>query len=217
MSFAICLTAQFFAWSPLVLYFVSLLPQIYTNWRQGSADGVSHRMVFLLITGSLSSLLYEQLLGLPLAYRIVRPFLVVMSCTVAFQGYYYTTKSDLRRNMILSYTILLGVFLCAAIAGFFQPQVVGGAIGWFAALIYAIYPLPQVYKNYQRASTTGLNFGFLTLVFVGNLIEMTAAMLFRLPMQSMVHGIRGMLYYSVFCYQFVIYSDREESHTKNRA
>jgi len=208
MSIAICVTANTLAWGPPIIYFFSLWPQIYTNWKTKSAEGLSHRMLYLLAFGSCMSMLYEWFMCLPLAFRIMRPFSLTAVALVIAQAFLYTSKPQIRRYILLSYAILIGCVAVLGCVGFMYPTQVGHLVGWIAALVYAFYPIPQVVKNFKRKSTQGLNFAFLTMVFFGNLIEMTAAMLFNLPMQSMVHGLRGMLYYSLFCYQFVLYSDR---------
>ena len=90
------------AWLPFCIYYVAGVPQILTNYRNQSTEGLSFRMVFFDYTGAFSTTVYTFLLGLPFACRVMEPLCAFNIGILALQGYVYSKSSEEKRNIIIS-------------------------------------------------------------------------------------------------------------------
>jgi hypothetical protein len=79
---------------------------------------------------------------------------------------------------------------------------VGHIAGWAMAILWAVYQLPQIIKNYKRQSVRGLSFAWLSILGIGDFTEFMVALYLGLPPQTYINNFRGILVYLIFCYQF---------------
>jgi len=211
----VCITPEQLAWGPVVIYFLAGWAQIFKNWQNHSARAVSYHMVFLSMTGNFSKMLYNYFLDLPLAYRLMRPLILVVVAVLMVQGYVYAENKSIKRNMLVRYGVLFSFCWLFMGLGYYYPIGIGNLSGWISIIALSVYQIPQVVKNYRRQSVRGLSFVYLSMLCVGAVLEFSVGFLLVLPVQSILNGLRGVSYYLVFCYQFWLYGDRAESR-KNR-
>lgn len=193
------------AWLPFCIYYVAGVPQILTNYKNRSADGLSFRMVFFDYTGAFSTTIYTFLLGLPFACRVMEPLCALNIGILALQGYVYARKKEVRQNIIVSYLLLHAFCVSMWTFGIWRPFLVGNIMGWISIVVQCFTQLPQVIKNHRRRSVQGLSFLYMTLLGIAGCLEMIVAYLLKMPMQSFLNGMRGVLYYMVLGTQFYRY------------
>jgi hypothetical protein len=70
-------------------------------------------------------------------------------------------------------------------------------------LIWAIYQIPQIFKNYQNRSVSGLSFWLVSIIGFGNFTEFAVALFLGLPPQTYLNNLNGILIYLSFLYQFL--------------
>lgn len=204
------LIPEILAWIPALVYFSAPWMQALKNFFRGSAGAVSHRMLFVAAIGSVSKLLYNFFLWLPFAYRCVRPFTLAALLVLVVQSYWYAETPQLKRRIAFAYTALASVTAGLILWGIWMPGFIGHGAGWVSCAALSVYQAPQVWKNYTRKSVEGLSFAYLTLLCVGATLEIVVALIMGLPIQSVLNGLRGIAYYTVFCYQFVYYSKESD-------
>ena len=200
------LIPEILAWVPALVYFSAPWMQVIKNFFRGTARAVSHRMLFVAAIGSVSKLLYNYFLWLPFAYRFMRPFTLLALGVLVWQSYRYTESAVTQRRTVLAYMSLALFVASLILCGIWMPSFIGHGAGWISFIALSVYQAPQVWKNYTRKSVEGLSFAYLTLLCVGAILEIVVAVIMGLPVQSVLNGLRGILYYSIFCYQFVHYS-----------
>lgn len=190
---------------PFCIYYVASMPQILTNYRNKSAEGLSYRMVFFDYTGAIFTTIYTFLLCLPLQCKIMEPLCAMNIAVLAYQGYYYSKHTEIRRNIIFTYLALHAVCLGMIVASRWYCHEVGHFIGWASVCVQFFTQLPQVLKNHRRRSVQGLSFLYMSMLGLAGCMEMAFGYAFKLPMQNIFNGLRGVCYYMVLCYQFYIY------------
>ena len=146
------------AWLPFCIYYVSGIPQILTNYRNQSTEGLSFRMVFFDYTGALSTTVYTFLLCLPFACRVMEPLCAINIGILAIQGYVYARKPEVRRNFILAYLGLHAFYFGMWVVGNWHAYAIGNIMGWISIVVQCFTQLPQVLKNRERKSVQGLSF-----------------------------------------------------------
>ncbi|MGD1997429.1 MAG: PQ-loop repeat-containing protein [Candidatus Dependentiae bacterium] len=204
------LIPEILAWIPALVYFSAPWMQALKNFFRGTAQAVSHPMLFIASVGSVARLLFVFFLWLPLAYRCVRPLTLAALFFLVFQSYWYTEDAPLRRRIIIAYTALASVTAALVLWGIWMPSLIGHGAGWVSFVAFSVHQVPQMWKNYRRKSVEGLSFAYLTLLCIGATLEIVIALIMGLPIQSVLNGLRGVAYYSVFCYQFVHYSKESD-------
>lgn len=193
------------AWLPFCIYYLAGVPQILTNYKNQSADGLSFRMVFFDYTGALSTTVYTFLLCLPFACRFMEPLCAMNIGILALQGYVYTRQKKIRRNIVRAYLLLHTFCLSMWFIGMWYPFLIGNVMGWISIIVQCFTQLPQVLKNHRRRSVQGLSFLYMTMLGIAGLLEMTVAHILKMPLQSFLNGMRGVIYYLVLASQFYRY------------
>ncbi len=166
---------------------------------------MSQSMVFMAVASNNLYMMYAFFMCLPLLDKISLPFRLLMLMILMLQGF-YSEKDTNTRNQITTSYVLWFVFVISLFGlGYYYPYRVGNFAGWFSFGIRLVYQIPQVVKNYKRKSVKGLSFAYLSLNGLGAFLELMAAIIVGMPVQSWLGAVRGLVMYGVFCMQFVIY------------
>ncbi|MBD3272816.1 hypothetical protein GF385_00495 [Candidatus Dependentiae bacterium] len=191
----------FFPWTAQVIFFLAILPQVFLNFKQKSTKGLSDFLLIGYFNAYIFYLFYVFSLNLPLAYRIMIPFSFAAVLILIFQRFYYSVFSDFNLKLFYFFNLLIILFFIpVAIKNNF---IIGHIAGWLMMLAWAVYQIPQVIKNYKLRSVNGLSFAWLTILGLGDLIEFAVALFFKLPPQTYLNNLRGIIIYLVFCFQFL--------------
>lgn len=200
---------EIIAWVPMILFFLAPFAQVYRNWKNKSAKGVSQATIVLCITGLMCSILYDHFMALPLAYEVMHPLILFAWGLLAFQEYWFSGRVTVRRSIIAMY---VGIVLAAVglfFWGQYYPLQVGAVMGWAFALLYTIFQVPQIIKNYRESSVEGLSFSYISIMGLASLTELSIAYIRLLPLQSVANATRGIMVFLVFVYQFSKYGHRK--------
>ena len=200
--------AEVLEWIPFVIYFISPIPQIITNYKNESTRGVSFYMILLDYAGAVTTTIYTFALWLPLACRVMEPTCLIMISVLWAQSVIYAPDARTRRNSIIMYVLLHVAVVLIVLATLFFRYEIGNLMGWFALYVQLFTQLPQILKNHERQSTKGLSFSYISLYSLAGMLEMVVALILRLPVQTFLYGARAVVYYVILCYQFYIYGDR---------
>lgn len=202
------MTALALSWLPFTLYALAALPQIITNYRLRSAAGVSTGMLFIRLTSIALYLIYIFACWLTPPYRFMMPLYFFMLSVVALQAYIYSTSEQVRSYMCWGFGGVFSFVLILSLLAWRHPQIVGLYCGWLSAQIALFSELPQVYHNWQRKSVAGFNFLFISCIGIGAAIELTTAVILRLPWPTIFTTSRAVTFYIIYCIQFMLYKKR---------
>jgi len=202
---ATCCYPVWILWIPFSIYYLASVPQIVTNYKNKSAEGLSFRMVFFDYVGAISTTIYTFLLMLPLACRVMEPLTALNIGIMAVQGYIYTKHKNFRRNIVIVYGLLHLFCIAMLVLSLWHRAWVGNAMGWISMGIQCFTQLPQVLKNYRRRSVQGLSFLYMSMLGIAGMMEAGIGVMLAMPIQSVLNGLRGVFYYAVVCWQFYRY------------
>jgi uncharacterized protein with PQ loop repeat len=192
-------------WVAYILYFGCFIPQVVTNYRRRSTDGLSNTTIFIYFFGYLIEILYAFFLDLPLALKVMIPIGALIAFLLVLQRLYYDPSPRLRWKVLTLYSGISTAFILVAWWGQQHPYLVGHACGWIGSLCWFAYQIPQVYKVNRTKSVEGFNYWFIIITSVGAVIEVAAAIIIPLPAQGLFNGSRGLFFNLIFTYQFYKY------------
>ncbi len=195
------------AWIANTLYFASILPQIWLNYKLKSTAGLSDLMIIGYIAGYSASFFYVFLLGLPLAYKILVPISFAVASILMFQRFHYA-KSPFQTRLLVGYFSVAIVVMLLIPLAYYYPKIVGHASGWFCAIIWTVYQIPQIAKIWMTGSVLGFSFGLPSIIVIGNIVELAGAVIGGFPFQTVLIDLRGLLVYVIFCFQFWYFSSK---------
>ncbi len=190
-------------WSITLLYTTGMIPQVVLNYRLKSVSGLSDFLLWCYVNGYVAFLFYAFCLQLPLAYRVIVPCGFCVAMTLLFQRFYYANPFPAKLLALFSVNTLAVLWVC--IYARQQPQLVGEVAGWVNVVAWSIYQLPQAVKVWSRRSVRGFSFLYLSMVALGNVLELSIAVMLGLPRQTVLTDLRSIFFYAVFCCQFWVY------------
>jgi uncharacterized protein with PQ loop repeat len=184
------------------------IPQIKTNYENGSIEALSFYLLLAWFIGNVLSFMGATGLQLDPNVIYVAVFHIVFNLIFLGQWFYYHLESDetisstqentplLARNLsysrdiiekilkvpeVIVFVIGCSVCLLLKIALSFTEESVwlSAAIAWLATAIFLVSRLPQIYLNSQRQSTQGLSLMAFIFAFAANKL-MLLAILIRL-------------------------------------
>jgi uncharacterized protein with PQ loop repeat len=191
-------------WIVNLSFIVAVAPQIYLNYKRKSAKGLSDLFLAAYLSGYTFNFLYSFALNLEFPYKVRGILAMLAAAYMVYQRFIYNWKdmNNFQKHIHIS---TISFLIISSIFVFIFPIKGGHFSGWLLVFIWAIYQLPQIFKIHKNKSVVGLSFLFFTLVCLGNLLELSAAIILSLPPQSYVIAINGILVYFIFVYQFYKY------------
>lgn len=199
------LLKTFIIWVINISFIFAVFPQIILNKKRKTTKGLSDLYLVSYFNGYAVNLFYVFSLNFNLAYK-TRAILAIFAVGyLLWQRFYYDSNFLNLKTKILYF----GDFLLLIISGLLilQYPINGGNIaGWALVGIWTFYQLPQILKIYKTKSVAGFSFLLVTLIGIGNIIELLMAFVLKLPIQTYLIDLRGIIIYVIFILQFYLYS-----------
>lgn len=196
-------------WTSLFLYSSCIVPQIITNYRIKSAQGISDIFIWCYFTGYLLMLLYIFCQPFAYPYRIMVPLETCLMTAVVLQRYYY---DGFNRSMGFNIAIALSIAL-TLLALLFIPlhsQLIADVAGWLCFVTFSLNPFPQLFKIIKSKTTYGFSFWFITLTTFAQLCELIGGIIQKVPAPTLGMAIRGLIIYGVYVYLFIKYPGKSK-------
>lgn len=196
----------FLTWVINIAFWASLIPQMLLNFKLKTTRGLSDAMLYCYFIGYLTYVYYIFCFNLPLSYKVMGPLSFLIVLVIVGQRFLYDQayKKDI---------YLLSLYLISGIAGLLllpcsinNRCYIGNITGWFQVFIWFSYQIPQAIKVHVSKSVFGFSFLLVSLIMLGELIELLIAISLGFPVQTIVNGLRGIIMYLIFCLQFWLYS-----------
>jgi len=195
-------------WISYALYVFCFLPQVFTNHKIQSVQGLSELTIFLYLFGYLTEIPYVFFLDQPLACKVMMPMGAVVALLLAVQHVYFEPDRARKLRTALHYggiTLAVGLL---SLCGFWHPHIVGNIAGWICVVLWITYQIPQVIKVFRSKSVEGFNPWMVSLVGLGAAMEIIAALTIPLPVQTLFNGIRAFCMAGIFAAQFLAYREK---------
>lgn len=197
------------AWAVNILFWGGLVPQVILNYRLKTARGLSDVMLWGYFNGYIAYVYYAFCCNLPLAYRVVVPLCFVTMLLMVVQRFVYDGAYQKDKKLLVFYILNAVAAILILPQAFKQAWFIGSIAGWIEITIWALYQIPQVFKIHVNKSVVGFSFALVTLVGIGDIIELIVAITLRMPLQTIVNDLRGIVIYLIFCVQFWLYNQRD--------
>ena len=193
------------AWIVNIFFFSGLVFQGLHSFRIKCGRGLSDLTLLGYFNGYISYLYYAFCFNLPIAYRVMVPLSMTIMLIMLAQRFLYAEWC--RRDKKLFLIFVLNGFAAMLILpqAFSRPWFVGNVAGWVGISIWALYQIPQVFKIHLNKSVIGFSFLLVSMVGIGNTIELIVAISLGMPWQTIINDMCGILIYSIFCVQFWLY------------
>ena len=197
-------------WIVQIISVASILSQVFLNYKVKSTNGLSNTYILIYLSGYIIHLLYVFCLDLPTAYKIMGPLSALLVLILAFQRFFYN-KHKVERRLIRLYCVNFFIIFLLIVLAINFPNKIGHLAGWISVAIWTIYQLPQVFKIYSKKSIVGFSFAFVSLSGFQNLLEFIAGLSLGLLIQTIFVSLRGLAFYAIFCFQFLMYKKKPKS------
>ncbi|MBD3272820.1 hypothetical protein GF385_00515 [Candidatus Dependentiae bacterium] len=197
--------ANFFVLVANLIFMLSLLPQIFLNYRIKSTKGLSDIFILASLNGQFSYLVYAFIKDLPFIYKIINPIYAFLLSIIIFQRFYYSDKSLNDKKILRIY--LLNIFILFSIAFFIFTGLtnLGYLLGWIPVGIGLWKKVPQMFKVYKAKSVYGFSLFFIVLSLLSYTFETSAGLILNLPAPVLFNDLRGFFVNLVFLMQFWVY------------
>lgn len=166
------------------IWMYAQIPQIVTNFKLRSTDGLSLGFLALLSCADLASLI-GAILNRGLRTQIISAAWFVLDDTIcALQCLYYRViepkciqrdENDFTPGVHQGVTLPFLVAAAAASTSATEPHhpytgssLFGTILGWISACCYVVSRLPQIVKNFKRKKTEGLSLQFFFCALIAN-------------------------------------------------
>jgi uncharacterized protein with PQ loop repeat len=204
------LLTTFITWVVNISFIFAVLPQIILNRKRQTTKGLSDLYLVSYFNGYAVNFFYVFSLNFNLAYK-TRAILAVLAVGyMLWQRFYY----DFDFLNLKVKVLYLGDFLLLLIAGLLillNPLNGGHVAGWVLVGIWTFYQFPQILKIHKTKSVVGFSFLLVSLIGIGNIVELLVAFLLKLPFQTHLIALRGIFVYLIFFTQFYLYSSNKKS------
>jgi hypothetical protein len=189
-------------WFINILFWAGFIPQIILNFRLKTTKGISDLMLLAFFNGYITYNYYVFCCDLPMAYKILSPISLVTVIVMLVQRFMYDKNSKKLFMIYVANSILAMLFIPYALS---KTLLVGDIMGWISAMIWFVFPVPQIVKIFMDRSVVGFSFMLVTLVGFGDILNSIIAIALQLPTQTLFNGLRGILVYLIFCLQFFLF------------
>ncbi|QIW10270.1 PQ-loop repeat-containing protein [Francisella sp. LA112445] len=168
----------------LILYFVHFLPQTIHNQFKHKTSEISLWTHSLMIFANALDLIYAVGFNLQWQYVLVD---VILLCFLTIQQ--FQILNDRRQRKIVIHTILILIFLALIALIIFLTKLDKTYLLWFGSIsgvIYNVYYLPQICKNFLQKDAQGFSIFYLGLLAVNILCDINSAIFLNWPIVSLL-------------------------------
>lgn len=201
---------NFLIWFAQFLYTVCFIPQIITNYMLKTGKGLNDLFLFAYLNTVLALLFYAFCVGLPVAYKFFYPMQATAILILILQRLWYDKTSNARLYwLIYMLNVAMPVVFIPYSLG--HCGIVGQISGWIFFVISLVAQLPLVVKIAREKSVVGISFLFLLITGIAGIMELYVALVMNLPIQTILGASRVVLFFVIFCIQFLLYQNKSNA------
>lgn len=186
----------------LIIYIIHFLPQTLHNQFKHTTINISLWTHTLMIMANSLDLIYAVGFGLQWQYILVDVILISFLLIQQLQ-----ILNDRKSKLVIFHTLVVLLFLLLVVLMVSYLTVATMylmVLGSISGVVYNIYWLPQIYKNYKQKNAQGFSIYFLLLSLVSILCDINSAICLGWPVISVVTsiGLSLLVFIQVFQYFF---------------
>ncbi|MGQ4001925.1 PQ-loop repeat-containing protein [Francisellaceae bacterium CB299] len=186
----------------LIIYIVHFLPQTIHNQFKHTTANISLWTHTLMIIANSLDLVYAVGFNLEWQYILVDVILISFLFIQQLQ-----ILNDRKNKFVVLHTLFLLLFLLLVVLLILYATVSQNGLlllGSFSGVIYNIYWLPQIYKNYKQKNAEGFSIYFLGLSLISVSCDISSAIFLGWPIISVITsvGLSTLLFIQIFQYLF---------------
>jgi hypothetical protein len=201
--------ADIFIWISNLIFFLSLVPQIFLNKKIQTTSGLSDLFLLGNMNSVIANLGYTFSVDLPLVYKIMNPIYALAVFALVFQRFRYS-DFEFNKKVFLLFGINLIFILSFVVLTVLSVPVLGWFLGWVPIGISLCKKVPQIFKIHRTKSVHGFSLGFILLSLGAYLFEIIGVLALNLPTQVLYQDLKGISVYVIFLVQFVLYKKNSQ-------
>ena len=168
----------------LIIYFIHFLPQTIHNQFKHKTFEISLWTHSLMIIANSLDLIYA--IGFNMQWQYILVDIILLSFLTIQQ---LQILNDCREKYIFIHTIFILLYLSLVIVMIYFISLSNHILLWFGSIsgvIYNLYWLPQIYKNYRRKQAEGFSIFYLGLSLISIICDINSAIFLGWPLVSVV-------------------------------
>ncbi|APC91504.1 MULTISPECIES: PQ-loop repeat-containing protein [Francisella] len=168
----------------LIIYFIHFLPQTIHNQFKHKTFEISLWTHSLMIIANSLDLIYAVGFNMQWQYILVDVILLSFLTIQQFQ-----ILSDRREKYIFIHTVFILLYLSLVIAMIYFIKLSNQTLLWcgsISGVIYNLYWLPQIYKNYRQKQAQGFSIFYLGLSLISIICDINSAIFLGWPLVSVL-------------------------------
>jgi len=193
----------------LIIYLVNFLPQTLHNQFKHSTANISLWTHTLMIIANALDLVYAVGFGLEWQYILVDVTLISFLLIQQLQ-----ILNDRKTKFIVLHSVLVLMFLfIVGLVVLYMTAISENyllLLGSFSGIVYNIYWLPQIYKNYQQKNAEGFSIYFLWLTLISAVCDISSAVFLGWPIISALTSAGLSILVSIQVFQYFFYKTKKD-------
>lgn len=168
----------------LIIYFIHFLPQTIHNQFKHKTFEISLWTHSLMIFANALDLIYAVGFNMQWQYILVDVILLTFLTIQQFQ-----ILNDRPNKNIFIHTLFISIFLLIVSLVVFFVKLDKDVLLWsgsISGVIYNLYWLPQIYKNFRQKQAEGFSIFYLSLSFISILCDINSAIFLGWPIVSVI-------------------------------
>lgn len=168
----------------LIIYFIHFLPQTIHNQFKHKTFEISLWTHSLMIVANSLDLIYA--IGFNMQWQYILVDIILLSFLTIQQ---FQILNDRREKYIFIHTIFILLYLSLVIVMVYFISLSNHILLWFGSIsgvIYNLYWLPQIYKNYRQKQAEGFSIFYLGLSLISIICDINSAIFLGWPLVSVI-------------------------------
>ncbi|ABI82909.1 PQ-loop repeat-containing protein [Francisella tularensis] len=168
----------------LIIYFIIFLPQTIHNQFKHKTFEISLWTHSLMIIANSLDLIYA--IGFNMQWQYILVDIILLSFLTIQQ---LQILNDRREKYLFIHTISIFLYLFLVIVMIYFTSLSNQILLWFGSIsgvIYNLYWLPQIYKNYRQKQAEGFSIFYLVLSLISIICDINSAIFLGWPLVSVI-------------------------------
>ncbi|EDO66439.1 hypothetical protein BSY87_08620 [Francisella tularensis subsp. holarctica FSC022] len=168
----------------LIIYFIIFLPQTIHNHFKHKTFEISLWTHSLMIIANSLDLIYA--IGFNMQWQYILVDIILLSFLTIQQ---LQILNDRREKYLFIHTISIFLSLFLVIVMIYFTSLSNQILLWFGSIsgvIYNLYWLPQIYKNYRQKQAEGFSIFYLVLSLISIICDINSAIFLGWPLVSVI-------------------------------
>ena len=198
----------------LVIYLVCFVPQIIHNQIKHKTSEISLVTHYLMITANTMDLIYAVGLDMPWQYILVDVTLLFFLIIQQFQLLNDKTCFKIFAQTTQVMTFITAMVLLAFFEILSNKQLL--LLGSISAVIYNLYWLPQIIKNFRNKNAEGFSVVYLSILLFTTVCDVVSGITLSWPIPSVLCSVALIFLIAIQICQFLIYKRGYSSKLQSR-